>query len=331
MKISVIIPTLNRVICLQRLLNTVLKQTLKPHDVIIVDQSDNETIYDYFSEIKNTFKLYNIKLLYAKQCLKSSSIARNFGIVIATGDWLSFLDDDVVLDSNYYLEFNDYIKFNPAAVLLAGNMSNVRPACTFKEKTIDFIKKVFLMDRQSNEDGYIYPSFFGNQPAGFTEVKRCQWVSGGNSLVRASVAKDIKFDDKLISYSFAEDKDFSYRVFKRYPDSVYSLPGAKLEHLEEGGESRISPLRLYYMRTVYIYYFFFKNIEQTFLNRILFGWSRIGLLLSYSIPRIKFSHGIEFEYKLFKHLKSEFFALKHIKELKRQSLVFFNKWYYKQI
>lgn len=86
-----------------------------------------------------TFKLYNIKLLYAKQCLKSSSIARNFGIVIATGDWLSFLDDDVVLDSNYYLEFNDYIKSNPAVVLLAGNLSNVRPACTFKEKTIDFI------------------------------------------------------------------------------------------------------------------------------------------------------------------------------------------------
>jgi len=330
MKISIIVPTLNRVSCLRHLLNTVLAQELMPYEVLIVDQSDNETVYNFFNEIKNTFKNHKVNFLYVRQKSKSLTMAKNFGAQIASGDWFSFLDDDVVLDKNYFLEFSNYIKTNPHAFLLGGNITNVNPPSSFKGRVIELIQKAFLFDHQSDSDGWLYPSFFGNQPAGFKEVKKCEWVSGGNSFVYAPIAKKIKFDDNLIGYSFAEDKDFSYRVYKKHPGSLYALPDARLEHLESA-DGRMPHLKLYFMRTVYIYYFFFKNIKQTRLNKLLFIWSRVGLLLNYSIPRIKFSPALQFDFKLFKHIKSELFALKHLKELKKHKLEFFNNWYYNQI
>lgn len=330
MKISIIIPTLNRVDCLQRLLDSIFRQTLKPYEVIIVDQSDDELVYDFFKKIKEIFKLHKILFLYARQKIKSLAMAKNLGTHIASGEWLSFLDDDVVLDKNYYIKFCNYIKANTEALLLEGNITNVNPPSTFIGSVIELIQKIFLFDHHSNEEGYIYPSFFGNQPAGFKEVKKCEWVSGGNSFVYAPIAKKIKFDDNLIGYSFAEDKDFSYRVYKKHPGSLYALPDARLEHLESA-DGRMPHLKLYFMRTVYIYYFFFKNIKQTRLNKLLFIWSRVGLLLNYSIPRIKFLPALQFDFKLFKHIKSELFALKHLKELKKHKLEFFNNWYYNQI
>lgn len=329
MRISVVIPTLNRVKCLENLLESILKQKLRPFEVIIVDQSDNRLVFDFFNNMKHKFKINEIKLLYARQTLKSSAVARNFGIFIAGGDWISFLDDDIALSEDYYYELLRYVEKNSKANLLSGNITNLKPTGTLKAKIADLFKACFLLDRQSNENGYIYSSFFGNLPAGFSEVKKCEWISSSNAFARASILKKFYFDDKLISYSCSEDKDLSYRIYKAFPDSLYAVPTAKLEHLEVT-DGRLPPLKLCYMRTVYSYYFFFKNIEQTLLNKLLFIWSRIGLLLSYSVPRFKLLPVSNFEFKLFKQMSSEIFALKHLDEIKRQKLDFFNDWFNKQ-
>ena len=87
MKVSVIIPTYNRLRLISRAIDSVLKQTFKPFEIIVVDDgsSDNTSTF-----IKNNYK--SVKLI--KQKNLGVSKARNVGIKNSSGDWIALLDSD---------------------------------------------------------------------------------------------------------------------------------------------------------------------------------------------------------------------------------------------
>ena len=87
MKVSVIIPTFNRFSLISRAIDSVLKQTIKPFEIIVVDDgsSDNTSTF-----IKNNYK--SVKLI--KQNNLGVSKARNVGIKNSSGDWIALLDSD---------------------------------------------------------------------------------------------------------------------------------------------------------------------------------------------------------------------------------------------
>ena len=87
MKISVIIPTWNRAGCLPAALDSVFAQSLKPHEVIVVDDGSTDNsraiIRQRFSDVR-----------YIYQQNRGVSSARNTGIGAAGGDWIALLDSD---------------------------------------------------------------------------------------------------------------------------------------------------------------------------------------------------------------------------------------------
>jgi glycosyltransferase involved in cell wall biosynthesis len=87
MKVSVIIPTFNRFSLISRAIDSVLNQTIKPFEIIVVDDgsSDNTSTF-----IKNNYK--SVKLI--KQKNLGVSKARNVGIKNSSGDWIALLDSD---------------------------------------------------------------------------------------------------------------------------------------------------------------------------------------------------------------------------------------------
>ena len=87
MKVSVIIPTFNRFSLIFRAIDSVLNQTIKPFEIIVVDDgsSDNTSTF-----IKNNYK--SVKLI--KQKNLGVSKARNVGIKNSSGDWIALLDSD---------------------------------------------------------------------------------------------------------------------------------------------------------------------------------------------------------------------------------------------
>jgi glycosyltransferase involved in cell wall biosynthesis len=106
MQISVIIPTHNRASTLPRAIDSVLDQSLRADEIIVVDDgSDDDTArllaHDY------------PEVVYLHQSNRGVSSARNLGISKARGEWIALLDsDDAWLPEKLALQ-QQAVKKNP--------------------------------------------------------------------------------------------------------------------------------------------------------------------------------------------------------------------------
>ena len=86
-EISVIIPTYNRCDLLKRAINSVIKQTITPKEIIIVDNGSTDKTYQMVSSL---FPEIN----YFIEKKRGVSAARNKGILESKSKWIAFLDSD---------------------------------------------------------------------------------------------------------------------------------------------------------------------------------------------------------------------------------------------
>ena len=86
-RISVVVPTFNRCHALPKALNSVLRQSVQPIEIIVIDNNSQDNTLD---EIRSNFP--SIKLLVEKK--QGVSAARNLGIRASIGNWVAFLDSD---------------------------------------------------------------------------------------------------------------------------------------------------------------------------------------------------------------------------------------------
>lgn len=106
MKISVIIPTFNRKYVLHRAIESVANQTRPPIEIIVVDDGSTDGTKDWLA---NSFP--SVKYIY--QDNKGVSSARNGGIEVSKGSWVSFLDSDDEWMPTKLEEQESYILENP--------------------------------------------------------------------------------------------------------------------------------------------------------------------------------------------------------------------------
>ncbi|MDY0362369.1 MAG: glycosyltransferase family 2 protein [Desulforegulaceae bacterium] len=88
--ISVIIPVYNRAWCITEAVKSVLQQTYKNFELIVVDDGSDDATGQILENYKDNHE--NIKVLFQKN--KGVSAARNLGIKNSNGDFIAFLDSD---------------------------------------------------------------------------------------------------------------------------------------------------------------------------------------------------------------------------------------------
>lgn len=193
MKISVIIPIYNVGFYLQECVNSVIKQTYKNLEIILVD--DGST--DECPNICDTYaKQYsNVKVVHKQN--GGLSDARNVGILNSTGDYLLFLDaDDFWKDSTAVQSLVDRINLTHADLL---NYSYI--------KYYEDLKK--------------YINYFEDMeplPLEFNKLESIQYLLNNNLYIASACNKLIKkslFEDGNLYFVkgiYSEDIDWCLRL-----------------------------------------------------------------------------------------------------------------------
>lgn len=88
-RVTVLIPTVDRYPYLLKLLDQLGKQTIPPHEVIVVDQTARE---QRITDLESRFPALPLRVITMDEAGQCRS--RNAGLQAATGDYILFLDDD---------------------------------------------------------------------------------------------------------------------------------------------------------------------------------------------------------------------------------------------
>ena len=89
-KVSIIIPVYNAERYINECLSSVQRQSLKEIEIICIDDGSTDTS----KEIINSFQKSDSRIKYYHQNNQGSGVARNYGIDVATGEYIAFLDSD---------------------------------------------------------------------------------------------------------------------------------------------------------------------------------------------------------------------------------------------
>lgn len=114
--ISVVIPTFRRKEKLRKTLDSVLNQTLKDYEVIVVEDGSNDGTKELLEEYQKKYS--NIHYYYQENA--GPAKARNLGIGNSKGDTIAFTDDDCVVPNNWLERIQDGYKKHPEVVGVGG-------------------------------------------------------------------------------------------------------------------------------------------------------------------------------------------------------------------
>ncbi|MCD6445264.1 glycosyltransferase family 2 protein, partial [Candidatus Bathyarchaeota archaeon] len=275
-KVSVIIPTYKRYEDLLITLQSLNTQTVLPDEVIVFDESPDDRLRQI---LKNINVSYPIKYVWAPSRFRSLARARNKSKKLVKGDIVVFLDDDVILDSKYLENVLSFLENNPEALGVTGHITNTR-----LPKLYQIASKLFLLFRKTNTSK-VQRSFIPT-------ISNCgknvptQWLSGCNMVYRREVLDTFDFDWKLLKYSYSEDIDFSYRVYKKYGDGSLYLVGRALLIHKKSPSGRLLGFSLEAHKRVVNLYMLYKHFGNTKLNILVFLWWNFGEILAHFVGGI---------------------------------------------
>jgi glycosyltransferase involved in cell wall biosynthesis len=108
MKFSLIMATLGRKEEIALFLNLLTEQTYKKFELIIIDQNDDDCVYDLYLKYRE-----KIPLKYIRNNKKGLSLSRNVGLDNCIGDIIAFPDDDCEYDKQTLENVLSFFNDNP--------------------------------------------------------------------------------------------------------------------------------------------------------------------------------------------------------------------------
>ena len=129
-KVSVIIPVYNVEKYIERCLESVIHQTLKEIEIIIINDGSSDRTSKKIEKF-----LGDKRVIYIKTENKGQSAARNKGLKIAKGEYVGFVDSDDYIDLDFYEKLYKRIKETNADIAAA---SIVRHHGTFEKWRVNY-------------------------------------------------------------------------------------------------------------------------------------------------------------------------------------------------
>ncbi|PWH17231.1 MAG: hypothetical protein DDG59_08310 [Anaerolineae bacterium] len=267
LSLSVIICTKDRPQDLQQCLDSILTGKRLPDEIIIIDDGDLNA-----ARLQQMILAKGIKLIYRHKSPPNVNASRNLAVTLASGDILSFLDDDVILDQAYY------------DVVMKAFEEDQTQSIAGITGVIDIhtnpIKRLFLrfFGLESNQPGKVQASGAVTlvRKGEIDTPTKVEWLSGCNMNFRRWVFEDTRFDERDSGYIWGDDRDFTYPLGKKY--TLIALPKASLIH-KKSPISRGSAKNLGRMEIFHLGRFFIAHKAHQAIYWIALIWAFFGILL----------------------------------------------------
>lgn len=197
-KVSVIVPVYNTEKYLFKCLMSLIQQTLKEIEIIIV----NDGSTDSSSNIISQFKESDNRIKVLSQENRKQGAARNNGTQIATGEYIGFVDSDDWVDEDYFEKLYNAAKKYDSDIALA---TNVRIGNGKTKKRLDIKISKFVTSLQEK----------------FDICNLCKDACPTNKIYRLSMLKNnnITWPENV----YCEDKLFSTKAVY-YANGIVSVP-----------------------------------------------------------------------------------------------------------
>lgn len=188
--VSIILPTYNRKNYLERAINSVLKQTFKEWELIVVDDGSTD---DSFSLIDNYLINYE-NIRYLKHSNRKPPLSANAGIISSVGDYITFLGSDD--------------EYKPEHLELRVNFMKNNPDIDFIHGGVEIIGPPYVKDK--------------NDLSKLIHLSEC--VIGGTFFAKRYVFFDLRGFNNL---KYSDDSDFFERAQRKFKIAKVDYPTYK--------------------------------------------------------------------------------------------------------
>lgn len=181
-KVSIIIPAYNVERYLEKCLDSLLKQTLQDIEIIVIDDGSTDSTY----KIMQDFAKKDERVKIITQTNQKQGAARNRGMEIATGEYISFVDSDDWVDGNYFEKMYEAAKKYDADWVVSNSIRHSGKRQRFHLKY---------------EETKLYEG-----TEAIVDVLKMQWQPH-SKMLKSSLAKQIKYKEQ----AFFEDSGYIVR------------------------------------------------------------------------------------------------------------------------
>jgi len=183
--VSVIIATRNSQSTIESAINSLLNQSYKLHEIIIVDDYSVDPTAEIISKIKDSRIIFYKK----KDEPRYLAASRNIGVNLSSGEFITFLDaDDVSVSSRIDVQLNKILETN--ADVCGTNITYKFP------------------NRSYNSD---FPNNHAEIILGFTRIRNRATIVGATMMIRRKHLIEFKYKEYL---RFSQDWDLFLRLYE---------------------------------------------------------------------------------------------------------------------
>jgi len=253
-KVSIIMPVYNVEKYLKKSIESVINQTLKDIEIIIV----NDGSKDNSKKIIQKYMEYNKNIIYLEKENGGLSSARNYGIKYATGEYIAFLDSDDYVELNMYEE-----------------MYNIA-----KKENADMVECDFIWEYPNKIRNDIGPIYFSKKEA-MEKARVVAW----NKIIKREILKKIKVEfPNGLRY---EDVEFFYKLLP-YLNKISFVKKCFVHYIQRQNSivntQNIRTKEIFTILDNVIKYYKEKNIFNEYKEELEYTYIRI--LLCSSLKRM---------------------------------------------
>lgn len=264
--IAVVVPTKNRHEDLSIFFDSLLKQSVSPSQIIVIDQSTKNLSEDLIKKKVNTFKSTKLTYIYNKN-INGLVEAKNYSLQFNQSSLVCFLEDDEILERDFLEKILLGFKLNPSMKGCCGVITNPPNMNFFYELFFHLFHIGLYKDIRVGIYGY---DNFTNK------LIISDKLSGGLSVWKKEVFSCVPFDLKN-GLHFTEDIDFSARAFDLFPDSLFINTEARLAHYFSKS-NRFSVIDRY-SKKVFEYIIFYKKRKKYSFSMLHLFWLLLGIFI----------------------------------------------------